>query len=133
MWGKISRPGRESSCAQETPPDARAFHDATLARWTDVPDIQHGFEQVHPQRRGFMRHTAALCLFAGALALAPAAAKSQQPAAPTSQLLAVGTMAPDFELQGATRYGQLAAPVKLSDYRGDVVVLAFFFRVRTPG
>jgi peroxiredoxin Q/BCP len=79
-----------------------------------------------------MRRKAALCLFAGALALAPAAAQAQQPA-PTGQLLAVGTMAPDFELQGATRYGQLAAPVKLSDYRGEVVVLAFFFRVRTPG
>jgi peroxiredoxin Q/BCP len=48
-------------------------------------------------------------------------------------LLAVGEMAPDFELPGATRYGALANPVRLSDYRGDVVVLAFFFRVRTPG
>ena len=80
-----------------------------------------------------MRRTAALCLFA-ALALAPAVAGAQQPAAaPQGELLAVGTMAPDFALQGATRYGQLAAPVKLSDYRGKVVVLAFFFRVRTPG
>ncbi len=79
-----------------------------------------------------MRRTAALCLFAGALAFAPVVAQAQQPA-PTGQLLAVGTVAPDFELQGATRYGQLAAPVKLSDYRGEVVVLAFFFRVRTPG
>ena len=80
-----------------------------------------------------MRRTAALSLFAGALALAPAFVGAQQPAAPAAPLIAVGTMAPDFELQGATRYGQLAAPVKLSDYRGKVVVLAFFFRVRTPG
>jgi len=42
-------------------------------------------------------------------------------------------MAPDFALPGATRYGVLADPVRLSDFRGNTVVLAFFFRVRTPG
>jgi peroxiredoxin len=42
-------------------------------------------------------------------------------------------MAPDFALPGATRYGQLADPLRLSDFRGETVVLAFFFRVRTPG
>jgi len=47
--------------------------------------------------------------------------------------LGVGTMAPDFEIPGATRYGVLAQPVKLSDYRGQTVVLAFFFRARTRG
>jgi len=49
------------------------------------------------------------------------------------ELLAVGEMAPDFALPGATRYGALAEPLRLSDYRGETVVLAFFFRVRTPG
>jgi len=48
-------------------------------------------------------------------------------------LLAVGEMAPDFTLPGATRYGTLEKPVRLSEYRGNTVVLAFFFRVRTPG
>ena len=48
-------------------------------------------------------------------------------------LLEVGQMAPDFELPGATRYGQLEDPVRLSDYEGETVVLAFFFRVRTRG
>ena len=48
-------------------------------------------------------------------------------------VLEVGQMAPDFELDGATRYGVLKDPVKLSDYRGKTVVLAFFFRVRTRG
>ena len=48
-------------------------------------------------------------------------------------LLGVGEMAPDFELAGATRYGALAEPVRLSDYRGETVVLAFFFRVRGGG
>lgn len=52
---------------------------------------------------------------------------------PGSNLLEVGQMAPDFELPGATRYGALDGPVRLSDYRGETVVLAFFFRVRTRG
>ena len=50
-----------------------------------------------------------------------------------SVFLPVGTMAPDFEVQGATRYGVLAEPVRLSDLRGETVVLAFFFRVRGRG
>ncbi len=50
-----------------------------------------------------------------------------------SGLLAVGEMAPDFALPGATRYGILDEPVHLSEYRGETVVLAFFFRVRTRG
>jgi hypothetical protein len=72
-----------------------------------------------------MRRVVALSILAGALAFAPQAAKSQ--------LLQVGRMAPDFSLTGATRDGVLANPVKLSDYRGKTVVLAFFFQVRTPG
>jgi len=49
------------------------------------------------------------------------------------QFLAVGEMAPDIQLTGATRYGVLSEPVRLSDFRGETVVLAFFFRARTPG
>jgi hypothetical protein len=45
----------------------------------------------------------------------------------------VGTAAPDFSLPGATRYGLLQAPVRLSAYRGQTVVLAFFFQARTKG
>lgn len=48
-------------------------------------------------------------------------------------LLPVGSVAPDFSLTGVTRYGILRDPVRLSDYRGDVVVIAFFFKVRTRG
>ena len=48
-------------------------------------------------------------------------------------LIEVGVMAPDFELTGATRHGVLQDQVRLSDYRGETVVLAFFFRVRTRG
>lgn len=45
----------------------------------------------------------------------------------------VGDVAPDFSLPGATRYGLLKDPVRLSDYRGRTVVLAFFFQARTKG
>ncbi len=75
-----------------------------------------------------MRKAIFLALLAGVLATGtpPTEAAAQQ-------LLAVGQMAPDFALPGATRYGPLANPLRLSDFRGETVVLAFFFRVRTPG
>lgn len=50
-----------------------------------------------------------------------------------AELIALGEPAPDFALRGATRYGVLAEPVRLSDYRGKTVVLAFFFRARGRG
>ena len=45
----------------------------------------------------------------------------------------VGQMAPDFSLPGATRYGLLKEAVKLSDLRGQTVVIAFFPKARTKG
>jgi len=51
----------------------------------------------------------------------------------TPQPLAVGTVAPDFTMPGATRFGVLRDAVKLSDFKGKTVVLAFFFRARTRG
>ena len=42
-------------------------------------------------------------------------------------------MAPDFSIPGATRFGLLRDPVRLSDFRGQTVVLAFFFQARTKG
>ena len=47
--------------------------------------------------------------------------------------LEIGAVAPDFELPGATRYGVLRDPVRLSDFSGKTVVLAFFFKARTRG
>ncbi len=44
-----------------------------------------------------------------------------------------GEMAPDFTLHGASQNGLLTAPIKLSDLRGQVVVLAFFPKARTGG
>ena len=76
-----------------------------------------------------MRRTMCVALLAGAIVTgAPVDAGAQD-----DGLLAVGEMAPDFELPGATRHGVLDQPVRLSDYRGETVVLAFFFRVRTRG
>jgi len=77
-----------------------------------------------------MRRLVFLSLLAGAFALgSPAESGAQE----TPAFLAVGEMAPDIQLQGATRYGVIADPVHLSDYRGETVVLAFFFRARTRG
>jgi hypothetical protein len=45
----------------------------------------------------------------------------------------VGQVAPDFALSGATRYGLLKTPVRLSDFRGSTVVLAYFYQARTKG
>lgn len=57
----------------------------------------------------------------------PAAAPAPNPGPP------VGSIAPDFSLPAATRYGLTAEPFRLSDYRGETVVLAFFSRARTRG
>ncbi len=73
--------------------------------------------------------TLVLALCAGLVLAAPGSAQNVD----EPDLLAVGEMAPDFALTGATRYGILQDPVRLSDLRGEVVVLAFFFRVRTRG
>jgi len=82
-----------------------------------------------------MRHLRLLPLLTLAL---PAVAAAQQPAAPPPPppgppALEVGAVAPDFSMPGATRYGTLRNPVRLSDYRGKTVVLAFFFKARTRG
>ena len=65
--------------------------------------------------------------------VAARSADAQQTTTPASAAPEVGTMAPDFALSGATRYGLLRDPVRLSDFRGNTVVLAFFYRARTKG
>jgi hypothetical protein len=78
-----------------------------------------------------------LSIAVGAPLVVPAAlAGAQQStaaAAPAVTGPVVNDMAPDFSLAGADRYGLLKTPVKLSDYRGRTVVLAFFFQARTKG
>ena len=72
------------------------------------------------QRRSFYL---AVCLLA-----APSLLAAQQ-----SKPLEVGAKAPEFSMKGATRYGVLAKPVHLSDFKGKTVVLAFFYKARTKG
>lgn len=67
---------------------------------------------------------------AGALALAASPGHAQ---AAQQSFLAVGDTAPDIQVTGSTRYGTLKDPVRLSDFRGKTVVLAFYFKARTPG
>ena len=77
-----------------------------------------------------MKRMVALGLLAGSLTLGSATSACAQA---EQDFLAVGEMAPDIEFTGATRYGVIDGPVRLSDFRGETVVLAFFFRARTPG
>ena len=78
-------------------------------------------------------HWASVLSFAGVATVAAAgrSAIAQGAAAPSGPQ--VGAEAPDFSLAGATRYGLLRAPVHLADYRGQTVVLAFFYQARTKG
>jgi cytochrome oxidase Cu insertion factor (SCO1/SenC/PrrC family) len=77
-----------------------------------------------------------LTIAAASLVIAGHVAGAQQsaPAAPVVPAgPAVNDVAPDFTLYGADRYGLLKTPVRLSDYRGRTVVLAFFYQARTKG
>ena len=79
------------------------------------------------------RWVPAIALAGAVLAASPALAQQPAPAAAPAPVITVGSVAPDFELRGATRYGLLASPVRLSDYRGQTVVVAFFYKARTKG
>jgi hypothetical protein len=47
--------------------------------------------------------------------------------------LAEGALAPEFALAAADQAGVRDAPVHLRDFRGQTVVLAFFYKARTKG
>ena len=65
-------------------------------------------------------------------AIAPSIAGAQAaPAALTP--LKVGEMAPDFTVTVVTAAGVVAKPFKLSEHKGETVVLAFFPKARTSG
>jgi cytochrome oxidase Cu insertion factor (SCO1/SenC/PrrC family) len=64
----------------------------------------------------------------------PAPARAPAPPAPPAVTpLAAGVEAPDFTLKASTKDGLSAKPVHLKDLRGQVVVLAFFYKARTKG
>ena len=81
------------------------------------------------------RWLSAAALLIGALATPAvaqqAATNGAAAAEPTGP--GVGDVAPDITLAAASRYGVLRDPVRLSDYRGSTVVLAFFPKARTKG
>ena len=72
---------------------------------------------------------------ATSLATAGQVARAQQTAPPAAVPAGpvINDVAPDFTLAGSDRYGLLKTPVRLSDYRGSTVVLAFFYQARTKG
>ncbi len=85
-----------------------------------------------------------LPLFAAAstmLACAPTTGPAQQPpASPPAAVVpaprpgpTIGSVAPDFSLPAATRYGRMSDQFRLSQFRGQTVVLAFFSQARTRG
>jgi thioredoxin-dependent peroxiredoxin len=66
------------------------------------------------------------------LSLASVAGAQAAPLAPPVPLK-VGEMAPDFTVTMVTKEGVSAKPFKLSEHKGETVVLAFFPRARTSG
>ena len=84
--------------------------------------------ECHVLKKTGLAAIAVASIAVGGVARAQATTASAAPAGP-----AVNDPAPDFSLAGADRYGLLKTPVKLSDYRGRTVVLAFFFQARTKG
>jgi hypothetical protein len=101
------------------------------------PDID--LHQYRMGKSGMLIQARGATLIVGAmasLAVAGGVAGAQQPATAGATVDAgprIRDVAPDFTLTGATRYGLLRTPVKLSDYRGRTVVLAFFYQARTKG
>ena len=81
-----------------------------------------------------IRSRAARCVAVLAVAaIAPSIAGAQ--AAPAAALtpLKVGEMAPDFTVTVVTADGVAKKPFKLSEHKGETVVLAFFPKARTSG
>lgn len=82
--------------------------------------------------KGRFTFTAGVAAMATVLLAGGAAAQQAAPGGAASAPN-VGQMAPDFSLPGSTRFGLLRDPVKLSSFRGQTVVLAFFPKARTKG
>jgi peroxiredoxin Q/BCP len=55
------------------------------------------------------------------------------PATAAPALLTVGDAAPDFTIRTVTAAGLTAKPFRLSEHKGETVVLAFFPKARTSG
>jgi peroxiredoxin Q/BCP len=71
--------------------------------------------------------------YARGIALAAALAAGLPGAGAAQDTPKPGAVAPEFSLAGATREGVLPAPVRLADFKGQTVVIAFFYKARTKG
>jgi thioredoxin-dependent peroxiredoxin len=87
---------------------------------------------VRLKRSGVFLPLAALALGAGA-ATAQQPSSAPSPRGDSTSAPLVGAVAPDFTLPGSTRFGLLKQPIHLADFRGQIVVLAFFPKARTKG
>ncbi len=75
--------------------------------------------------------TVALAMLSFAVTATGARAAAAQ--APATTALKVGDIAPDFTVTSVTAAGTDAKPFKLSEHKGETVVLAFFPKARTSG
>lgn len=84
-----------------------------------------------------MTHCSRLLVLPGLMLVLAASIAAQQPspavASPATPAPAVGEVAPDFSFVAASREGLATKPSKLSDYRGQTVVLWLFIKARTRG
>jgi peroxiredoxin Q/BCP len=72
-------------------------------------------------------------LAAATIVLAPSFASAQGTPAPAPSPLKVGDAAPDFTVPWVTSAGLEKKPFKLSEHKGETVILAFFPKARTSG
>jgi len=79
-----------------------------------------------------MRTSSALAALALALGVVTPVA-SRAAAQDASTPLKVGDVAPDFSAIVSTRDSVWKIPARLRDFRGQTVVLALFYKVRTGG
>lgn len=79
------------------------------------------------------RHYLHSIAWAGGLAATLALGQTGAARAQDSIPLTVGQPAPDFVLPVATREGVGKDPLRLSELKGQTVVLAFFYQARTKG
>lgn len=82
--------------------------------------------------RSFVVAAASAALLAAPSVVSAQAAPAAAPAAAPVPLKE-GEMAPDFTVTTVTANGVTAKPFKLSEHRGETVVLAFFPKARTQG
>lgn len=80
-----------------------------------------------------MRQSLAAAFTSVVVAAVSASTVSAQGAPAPMPTLKVGDMAPDFTVTSVTAAGVDAKPFKLSEHKGETVILAFFPKARTSG